>query len=504
MVTQHEEDKATGEPGGHVFDVDSIFGVRIVRDADPAGHAAELAATVRGEVVRDLDHAGRAFAARAEAGRAEPVVLTDEDRAELEAAANTSDAGDASGGDSSEATIAELEELADELGMAERIRENTEAEVADVLSRRLSAASTVAIHPDAISQAATAVTDAEEEIATCDTQLAALGPLPSAPRPASWEGVAPTPEDEPHTTADEETAESPAVETPTRVTPAPALPDQPRRRGALAILVGLVFAGVAVLLLALSLLIVAVVVFVVGLVIAAALLRREPAPPEVDIRANREASEVRASATPRDLATPAPKAPGIPDERTFAPPRLSDDEWRARQSQIEQTKERAGERLRSARKHWESLVGLGADPHDVDSILRVRDPQLELVGVASRTSPTVRTVSAVHRRTLARWRVAWAAVGYDDPPQPDDVGEHIARLRTSGGASAEAARDRLGAASAWRAACATIDRPIVLVEPEEWLPEDQLEAMLGTLPAGAEVIIVESDAAGAGESGSEG
>ena len=50
--------------------------------------------------------------------------------------------------------------------------------------------------------------------------------------------------------------------------------------------------------------------------------------------------------------------------------------------------------------------------------------------------------------------------------------------------------DRLKAAEAWENAGAIIDRPMILVEPESWLPEAELESMLGTLPAGAEVLIV--------------
>jgi membrane protein implicated in regulation of membrane protease activity len=479
MVTQHQDDDAAGRPGGHVFDADSIFGVHIVRAADPADHAAHVAAEVNGEVVHDFAHAQRAFAARAEAGRAEPVVLRDEEWVDLEAAANADDAPD----NVSEATIGELQELADELAMAERIRVNTEAEVTDWLSRRLSAASAVAVHPEAIRQAATAVTGAEDAVAACDADLEALGPLPSAPGPASWDGIEMTSDDEPAPMAAEEAESHRPV-----ATPQPT--EATRRGGALAIIVGLVFAAGAVVLLALGLLAVAVVVFVVGLVLAAVLLRRSRKRARVDPTETREASAHLAGTTAWDLPEPEPKAPEM---RPAAAPALSDDEWRARRDQIEQTKERASERLRSARKHWESLVGLDADPHDVDGVLRVRDPQLELVGVASKSSPTVRTVSAVHRRTLARWRVAWASVGYDDPPALDDVGAQLDRLRASGGTGADAARERLASAQAWRDACAAIDRPIVLVEPEEWLPEDQLEAMLGTLPAGAEVIIVEAD-----------
>jgi hypothetical protein len=49
----------------------------------------------------------------------------------------------------------------------------------------------------------------------------------------------------------------------------------------------------------------------------------------------------------------------------------------------------------------------------------------------------------------------------------------------------------LDAARAWGDACATIDQPIVLVEPAAWLPDETFEGLLNSLPAGAEVTIVE-------------
>ena len=51
---------------------------------------------------------------------------------------------------------------------------------------------------------------------------------------------------------------------------------------------------------------------------------------------------------------------------------------------------------------------------------------------------------------------------------------------------------RLDAARAWGDACATIDQPIVLVEPAAWLPDETLEGLLNSLPAGAEVTIVDA------------
>ncbi len=116
MVTQPEGDEPTDEEHGHVLDVDSIFGVRIVRDADPGAHAQQLAAEVSGELVRDLEHAERAFAARAEAGKTEPIVLRDSERLELETVADGMDAGDPNVND---AAISESRQLADELSMTE-------------------------------------------------------------------------------------------------------------------------------------------------------------------------------------------------------------------------------------------------------------------------------------------------------------------------------------------------------------------------------------------------
>ena len=92
---------------------------------------------------------------------------------------------------------------------------------------------------------------------------------------------------------------------------------------------------------------------------------------------------------------------------------------------------------------------------------------------------------------MARWKVAWAALGYEQPPALEDFDEHLTRL---GGANARAEADKVGqrlrAAEAWSNAGATIDRPLILVEPASWIPEQELESMLRTLPAGAEVIIV--------------
>jgi hypothetical protein len=458
------------EGHGNVLDVDHIFGVRIIRDADPSAHAQQLADELGGEVVGDLDHAQQAFTARADAGRAEPIVLRDNERVELEARAS---ATDDAGLIVSDATISELQQLADELAMTERIRADTEADVTESLTRRLSAASAVTIHPTAIRQAATAVTDAEADVARCEDDLGGLGERPPSADVAAAPAAGAVPEDQHPEMFNEKALE------------------QNRRAAGLTIGVIVFFLGTGAVLLVLGVpVFIPIAVFVIGLVVAVLSMRRTRVRVhDDDHHSKREASELLASATAHDLAAPAEASP---------PP--SDDVWAERRAQLETLRDSAMERLRSARKHWESLVGPDADPYDVEDLLRVRDPQLELVGAASRTSPTVRTVSAVHRRTFARWRVAWAGVGYDEPPDLDAADAHLDRLRAAGGRGAEAARQRLQAAQMWSDACATIDRPILLIEPEQWLAEDTLETLLGSLPAGAEVIIVERETGPAADS----
>jgi hypothetical protein len=465
-VTQRNEDETAETPHG-VFDADTILGMRIVRDPDPAAKAERLAVELHGELVRDAEHAQRAFAARAEAGRAEPVVLSDSERAELAARAAT-----AVGDDSpamSDWAISELRQLAAELGMTERIRSNTEARFVETLNRRLSAASTVAVHPTAIRQAATAVTDAEAAVADCDASVAELGPRPTTePEAGSSAVVAPHDDlDDVPDLFDEERLE------------------RNRRSGWLSIVVVVLSAAAAGGLLSIGAPVwVPPVVFGVGLVLAIVLRLRNRTGHSVDHEGRREASELLASTSAQvELSAPVRN-----DD--------AEEEWLGRRAQLDAAKESAVERLRSARRHWESLVGPGADPHDVESLLRVRDPQLELVGAASKTSPTVRTVSAVHRSVQARWTVAWATVGYDEPPPPAKIDEHLDLLESlHGEGGAEAARSRLAAARVWSDACATIDRPIVLVSPDAWLPPDELESMAGGLPAGAEVVIVQRGAA---------
>jgi hypothetical protein len=135
-----------------------------------------------------------------------------------------------------------------------------------------------------------------------------------------------------------------------------------------------------------------------------------------------------------------------------------------RRTELDASIARTTERLRSARRHWEAVAGAGADPRDIDAVLRSRDPQYDMSG-AAQTSPSIRTVDSLLRRSLARWRVAWAAVGVDDPPDPDDLEARLQSITHDTG-------------------------PLVLVDPVRWLSAERLGEVLQQLPADVEVYIV--------------
>jgi hypothetical protein len=258
--------------------------------------------------------------------------------------------------------------------------------------------------------------------------------------------------------------------------------EQQRRSRVFALSVGTIFAGIALVMLSIGVtIVVPVVVFLLGIIVAGATMARSFGGEPRDDQGAREASALLAAATGNVERT----------TEASARDRQAEEEWMARRAQLEATRERSAEKVRSARQRWETLAGPDADPYDLEGVLRLHDPQFAITGAATKTSPTVRTVNAVHRKAMARWKVAWAALGYEHPPAIEEFDEHFDRI---GGAQArddaEKVDQRLRAAEAWANAGATIDRPMILVEPENWLPEAELESLLHTLPAGAEVILV--------------
>ena len=120
--------------------------------------------------------------------------------------------------------------------------------------------------------------------------------------------------------------------------------------------------------------------------------------------------------------------------------------------------------MRTARRRWHQLAGIDADPYDAEAVIRAHDPQLAFDERVALASPTVRTVAAFHRKAQARWRVLWAGLGHDEPPEPEDLeatlddvlGDHRRR---------QADLRLLEAAEARASAEADARRPLVLVEP---------------------------------------
>jgi hypothetical protein len=447
-------DSSNAHTQGEAFDSPHMLGVRVVVDPDPATAGARLAADLRGDLIVDVESARAAFAARAEAGRVEPVVLDDQ---ELDSLLRQADeiaaAGDTPGID--EGAVAELRELATALGTTERIRTRTELEFTEVLNRRLSASSGMAVHPASIRQASAALTEAEAEVNSTDTTIDELG---ERPKPEQVQLDAP----DSVPMFDDESLE------------------RQRRSRAFALGVGTVFAGAALAMLSIGIaVVIPIAVFVAGLVIAGLVTIRSRSTRED--RGAAEASALLVAATGNAERT----------TEAAARDRLAEEEWLARRAQLDAARERSSERLRSARRHWETLVGPDADPYDLEAVLRMHDAQFVITDAATRTSPTVRTVNAVHRKAMARWKIAWAAVGIETPPPLEDFEAQLVRLGAgTTHADARTVEARLKAAEAWEIAGSTIDRPMILVDPATWLADDELHSMLATLPAGAEVILV--------------
>jgi hypothetical protein len=421
-----------------------MLGVHVIADPDPAAAALRMADADDVEVVTDRAQAEAAFTARAEAGRAEVVVIGERERADLEAAAASAAPGT---GPVTPEAVAEIRQLADELRRIDRIRKRTEDRFTEKLSERLAAGSGLALHPDTLRAAGRAVVEADAEIARLERELHELDdPDPETVTPARPDDTA-------------ETTRQP----------------KSRRRGGnrlAALGVALIAVGVAIGVIAVGAPpAVAAGIAVVGLIVALVLWigRRGRRSPD------------------RDEPAPPPIAPA-PAPRPTPAEHQADMVTRAR---LETGLERAREGQRSAQRHWQSLAGPEADAHDIEAVLRLRDPQYVVGAAAARASPTMRTVNAVQRRALARWYIAWRAVGYDDPPTLGNVEGALRELAVRPSVDPDAARERLAAADAWTQASATIDRTLVLVEPNRWLPVDDLTALMGMLPAGAEVVVLQ-------------
>jgi hypothetical protein len=384
--------------------------MRVVHAADPVAHARALARQLGGESVVDVAELSACVAVRR--------------------------------GEGEDEELRQLVTLADDLARAARIRQRTEVAFGEALAERMTSPGALAIHPSSIENAARVVQDAAAELDAAETAIEQLGPPPVPAEPAAG--------DPPDATS----AGRPVVDLPSI-----------RTRAAAAFFVviggGLVLTGTGVLPY------VSLAGFaVVGLAVAVLLLRLRV------VRERQLAETAERRVASESLAVALAAADRSDQAAELA--RIELDAWEARHAGLAQTAREANERLRQARRHWESLAGAGADPADVEAILRAHDPQRSVAGATAEASPTIRAVAALHRRALARWRVAWAALGYETPPDVTRAEEAIAEVRRS-----------------------RVRRPLVVADPERWVEADRLAAALARLPEGVDVVVVRPEAASA-------
>ena len=421
--------------------------------------------------------------------------------------------------------VAELEQLAGDLGRAARIRERTEARFIDTLQARIAASAGVAIHPDAIRAAAQNVADAQELVAVADKALADLGEhLPSAAPP-------PTPPPAPPPPAasrrprlahapwhfDHGEGEDPSCSARTTCSTSwPSTSDGPTR----GLAVFLVVAGIGIIAVALGqtaiggvalLAAAAAGVFVAVRGHRAAARRAEvdattrldsyaesPAESRPDVESS-PTSSPRPTSSPSRTPTPSPRASPSPNGRLASPsgrrsppprPGPGDELWQHQRTALLAEQAEAVERVPSATTRWHQLAGADADPHDPEPVIRAHDPQLHYDPQVAEDSPTVRTVAALHRSLQARWRVLWASFGgVDDPPPP----EELSRPWPSPWARRSAPPSSF---AGWRqprtaAARAIVGRPLVLVEPRTWISEGRLSLLLSSIPPEGQAVVVE-------------
>lgn len=438
--------------------------VRVVHVANPAADAPRLAEELGADVASDVGVAEQLVRARVEAGRR--AVGSDGDDDVL-ASADAIRAAAATPPPISDGDVEELRHLAADIGRAGRIRERTETKVAEALQARVAASTGMAIHPEAVLAAAKAVLDAEASLAAAEQALDALGPRPAVGGDPGGAPVEADGEDDPVLRQPHDDFDEAALVR--------------RRAVARAFGLGCVVAGLGILAFAVGA--PAVVLAAAGLlaaVVVVLVVVRGRA--EGDRIAERDESSL-AVVTRTVESTHSGRLAAAMDAR---------DSWVEDRSSLDAARDEAEELLRLARSRWHQLAGPQADPHDADAVVRGHDPQLAYDEKVAASSPTVRTVAAFHRRTLARWRVLWAGLGREEPPAPEALEAELDRVLADHRA-AQAALAALEAAEARAAAATEARRPIILVEPRGWVAPGRLAQLLSSVPPEGEIVLLERD-----------
>lgn len=87
----------------------------------------------------------------------------------------------------------------------------------------------------------------------------------------------------------------------------------------------------------------------------------------------------------------------------------------------------AREVVRVAGHAWYDIAGEGADPSNVDEVVRRLDPQHQEALVAAQEMVSVRAASSVFDEAMAHWQASWAELGLE-APLPDDAEAAVERL----------------------------------------------------------------------------
>jgi hypothetical protein len=424
-------------------------------DRAPAGRpGAPAAHAIRTEQARDPGARGRELADELGADLVDQPAAASRAVADRAAAARRLEADRTAAGALDPETVNRLRMLGGELARAERIRAQTEVVVADALARRLSTSTGVAVHPTSLRQSADSVAAADQRVAAAKAATEALGPRPDTVSTAA--GMA-LPSMLPQIVDDD------------------VLDARQTRMWAFGIALVLIAVPVTLLALGIAPWPAAVGGAVLAILVATVIVRRG---------AKRRADELdrRATTESLDLAAATAARAGVVAEAS----RDAVDEWIDTKAELDGALRRAEDGRRSARRAWEALAGPDADPYDLETVLHLHDSQYSITAVSLTASPAVRTAHAYHRRAQARWKVAWAANGRNEPPAPDDIDEALAALE----ATSNPSRD----ADSRVADVGLVARPLVLVDPYNGMDAGAAASMradLKTLDGVAAVVVVE-------------
>ncbi len=432
-MSTSEREPGNGPEDGPDDEIEAVLrapGSMVVRSTDPDGVALELLEVLHAELVPTADLRAAIAARTPGAIRGDDAVLCE---------------------------LHELRDLADRIGAARSMVGGA----IDATRLRASAATGLAVHPDAIRSAKTALDDARAELRRAERVLAGSGDADEdSDFDQWWTSDSGSLHEAPRAGLDVDTEARPERDDRTPEEEAQLAADRQLIRRAIILLVLESLAGVAVFLAGGGIL--GLTLPGIALVWIALIIARQRA----DKVGVEEAADNLATVDALTRQAYGGEADRLPDESKPS-------------ARAEAAVSAARSRVRLAEDAWHSLVGPDADPDDLDGVLRAHDPQYEQLPVSVvQRSPSVRAAERHLRRLEADWKVVWWALGRDIP-DVTDADRIVDGLRDEG-----IDRVRLQTASAaveTRNAVAVADAPIDPVE---------FASMTALLPEGVRVVLV--------------